>query len=292
MSDECREIPVIALNAITEVADAGTAGANSEIVGTVRRVAYEVTGGNCAFVEDDIRVLGALAKWAILNGVPDEICPSIIYKARKHLAGESLAFTGKKGAEICRNHPLRRVMERAAAEKKRDAKQERIQRLERRIRNQRAQLRIDWQIVESRLQYKRAWLQSELLRQILKRGAESANEPDVSKKKIAKKHNTINAIKQEKTGQDDGAEPTTQAVSNCYALSENTRQTDTLHGAINTALDYLDSDRFPHKSANGNDRLPVVKRLRTALEITQSVEDYTKREICGNNEKNPANEPG
>lgn len=42
-----------------------------------------------------------------------------------------------------------------------------IQKLERRIHNQRASCRINWEIVEMREQYKRAWRPSKLLRSIL-----------------------------------------------------------------------------------------------------------------------------
>lgn len=63
------------------------AQANAEIVGDVRRLANEVTGGNCSFADDDIKVLAVLAKWAILNGCPDDIAPNILPKARHHLNG-------------------------------------------------------------------------------------------------------------------------------------------------------------------------------------------------------------
>jgi hypothetical protein len=57
---------------------------NAEVVGIVRQIANEVTGGNCGFADDDARVLGALAKWAIENGVPEEICPAIIRTAKRY----------------------------------------------------------------------------------------------------------------------------------------------------------------------------------------------------------------
>lgn len=44
-----------------------------------------------------------------------------------------------------------------------------IKKLERRIHNQRISLRQNWEIIEMRAQYKRAWYPSKLLMQILKR---------------------------------------------------------------------------------------------------------------------------
>jgi len=46
------------------------------------------------------------------------------------------------------------------------------QEVDRRIHNQRRALRQNWEIVEMRAQYKRAWYPSKLLTQLLKRGAE------------------------------------------------------------------------------------------------------------------------
>jgi hypothetical protein len=94
---------------------------NSEIVGIARHVAKDVTGGNCTCADDDIRVLGGLAKWALQNGVPDELCPAVIYRAKKHLAGESMVYSGKEGAKICRDHPFRRIQNKLALRGKDDA---------------------------------------------------------------------------------------------------------------------------------------------------------------------------
>ena len=47
-----------------------------------------------------------------------------------------------------------------------------------------------------------------------------------------------------------------------------------LRDAAEAALDYLDREEFPHKSAKGNDRLPVVKRLKEALVALDCPQDH------------------
>jgi len=49
-----------------------------------------------------------------------------------------------------------------------------------------------------------------------------------------------------------------------------------LREAAEAALDYLDREEFPHKSAKGNDRLPVVKKLREALLASDFTEKHEK----------------
>jgi hypothetical protein len=51
-----------------------------------------------------------------------------------------------------------------------EERQARIYCMERRIRNQRAALKDNWQIIEMRARHRRAWLQSPLLKAMLKRG--------------------------------------------------------------------------------------------------------------------------
>jgi hypothetical protein len=46
-----------------------------------------------------------------------------------------------------------------------------------------------------------------------------------------------------------------------------------LREAAEAALDYLDREEFPHKSAKSNDRIPVVKKLREALSALDCTKD-------------------
>lgn len=64
-----------------------TAACDEEIVSLVRRCMREVTGGNCTFADEDLAVLTTLAKWALEHGVPDELSPNIIPRAKAWLAG-------------------------------------------------------------------------------------------------------------------------------------------------------------------------------------------------------------
>lgn len=61
---------------------------DAEIVALVRKHAAELFAGNCAFADDDLDLMAACAKWALNNGVPDEINPQIIRKAKAHQRGE------------------------------------------------------------------------------------------------------------------------------------------------------------------------------------------------------------
>jgi hypothetical protein len=47
-----------------------------------------------------------------------------------------------------------------------------------------------------------------------------------------------------------------------------------LREAAEAALDYLDREEFPHKSAKGNDRLPVAKKLKEALAALDCPQDH------------------
>lgn len=48
-----------------------------ELGAAVRRLAEEVTGGNCAFADDDLRILAHLAKRAVEAGLTDGLSPNI-----------------------------------------------------------------------------------------------------------------------------------------------------------------------------------------------------------------------
>jgi hypothetical protein len=54
----------------------------SEVCGMVRAAAKELFQGNCAFVDDDICLVAAVANWALLNGIPDEMNPEILPKSK------------------------------------------------------------------------------------------------------------------------------------------------------------------------------------------------------------------
>jgi len=56
------------------------------VVGYVRDAAKNTFAGNCTFVDDDIHLLTFCARWALLNGIPDEMNTEIIPKAKAHLA--------------------------------------------------------------------------------------------------------------------------------------------------------------------------------------------------------------
>jgi len=59
------------------------------VVGYVRDAAKKTFDGNCTFVDDDIHLLTVCARWALQNGIPDDLCPSIFPKAKAHLAANS-----------------------------------------------------------------------------------------------------------------------------------------------------------------------------------------------------------
>ena len=48
---------------------------DAELCGHVRRFAREITGGNCAFADDDLRVLAHLANRAVEAGLIDGLHP-------------------------------------------------------------------------------------------------------------------------------------------------------------------------------------------------------------------------
>jgi hypothetical protein len=65
---------------------------NDEVIGELRKQARDTFGGNCSFADDDLRLLTVCAQWAILNGIPEEINPQIIRKAKAHLSGEKEVY--------------------------------------------------------------------------------------------------------------------------------------------------------------------------------------------------------
>ena len=68
--------------------DTVTAHHDAEVVGLLRAAAKEVFGGNCGFVDDDLALLKACAVWAIKNGIPDDLNPGIIPRAKARHAGD------------------------------------------------------------------------------------------------------------------------------------------------------------------------------------------------------------
>lgn len=57
--------------------DANTIECNAEIVGMVRATAFKLTGGNCAFADDDLGVLEHLAARAIDAGLTDGLSAQV-----------------------------------------------------------------------------------------------------------------------------------------------------------------------------------------------------------------------
>lgn len=53
------------------------AGCDAEAVSWIRIAAKEITGGNCAFVDDDLRVLSHLAQRAVDAGLTDQLSPDV-----------------------------------------------------------------------------------------------------------------------------------------------------------------------------------------------------------------------
>lgn len=60
---------------------------DGEITGYLRMAAKETFAGNCGFADDDLRVLTFCARWALANGIPDDLCPNIFPKAKAALRG-------------------------------------------------------------------------------------------------------------------------------------------------------------------------------------------------------------
>lgn len=56
-----------------------------EIVTMLRSTAREVTGGNCAFIGDDLRLLAHLATRAIKAGLTNELSPEMQVRLRTHI---------------------------------------------------------------------------------------------------------------------------------------------------------------------------------------------------------------
>ena len=57
-----------------------------EIVTMLRTTAREVTGGNCAFIDDDLRLLAHLASKAIKAGLTEELSPEMQAPLRARLS--------------------------------------------------------------------------------------------------------------------------------------------------------------------------------------------------------------
>lgn len=68
--------------------------ADAEIVGMIREKAFEVFAGNCAFADDDLRLMAGCAKWALLNGIPDETNDWIIPRAKAALGVPGCKWKG------------------------------------------------------------------------------------------------------------------------------------------------------------------------------------------------------
>jgi hypothetical protein len=55
------------------------------ITSYLRKAARETFAGNCAFADDDLKLLTFCARWALANGIPDDLCPEIFPKAKAAL---------------------------------------------------------------------------------------------------------------------------------------------------------------------------------------------------------------
>lgn len=75
-----------------------------------------------------------------------------------------------------------------------EEKQALILRLERRIHNQRANCRMNWEIIEQRAQYKKAWYPSPLLREMLKRSVLRKAEDDAGRSLLSQEINDLQAV--------------------------------------------------------------------------------------------------
>jgi hypothetical protein len=64
------------------------ASIDAEIVEMLRAAAKEVFGANCSFADDDLLLLKVCAKWAIQNGIPDELNTEIIPRAKALHGGD------------------------------------------------------------------------------------------------------------------------------------------------------------------------------------------------------------
>lgn len=61
--------------------------ANEEVVGMLRAAAFRVTGGNCAFADDDLLILEHLATRAVRAGLTDGLAADVAAKATAIHAG-------------------------------------------------------------------------------------------------------------------------------------------------------------------------------------------------------------
>ncbi len=69
----------------------------------LRKAAKETFAGNCAFVDDDLTLLTVCAKWALRNGIPDELCPDIFPKAKaanSQRSDEEPALAGDERSQL------------------------------------------------------------------------------------------------------------------------------------------------------------------------------------------------
>lgn len=59
------------------------------VVGYVRDAAKDTFAGNCTFVDEDLHLMTFCARWALENGIPDDLCPNIFPKAKAALRDEA-----------------------------------------------------------------------------------------------------------------------------------------------------------------------------------------------------------
>jgi hypothetical protein len=74
---EAQRVTVRASDLRQVLHDKGLSELSDEIVGRVREAAKRVTGGNCAYADDDLRVLATLAERAVRAGLTEGFSPSI-----------------------------------------------------------------------------------------------------------------------------------------------------------------------------------------------------------------------
>lgn len=68
---------VIALYAHPPAQGSESGGEDREAVRWIRKASREITGGNCAFVDDDLAILAHLAKRAVDAGLTDGLSPQV-----------------------------------------------------------------------------------------------------------------------------------------------------------------------------------------------------------------------
>jgi hypothetical protein len=76
---------------VARAEDVAAANCSSEIVGELRQVAQDVTGGNCTGADDDLAILRHLALRAVSAGLVDGLHPSVARKAVSVDIARSLA---------------------------------------------------------------------------------------------------------------------------------------------------------------------------------------------------------